>query len=362
MKSLPRILVLALSFCTAPAAWSQAFDKLIVDVSESAVIPMHQAQVAMGKRLRSAAEAFCESPDGEGLAALRDAYHGMADSYQPLQAMQIGPSSFALRASRAYFWPDDRNTTGRHLASLIASGDAGRLQPDRFREDSVAVQGLPALERLIFGDKVLESFQTEPFRCRIVLAIAANLHAMAQNTVAGWYEGDLPYLDVMRTAADGNAFYYDAAEAAADYLKLLHAQLEFVVVRKLDAVLGESAEQSKPRLADGWRSERVWRNIRLNLEGARRVYLGGEDYGFDDALAEAEGGKALDENIQAGFQSCIAQAGELEGEPHTVVLQTDRREAVVSLRRCVNELREIIAHDLTAAVGLPLGFNALDGD
>ena len=53
------------------------------------------------------------------------------------------------RGFRIQFWPDFRNKTGKQLSRVLAAKDRAALDEETFSRTSIAVQGLPALERLL---------------------------------------------------------------------------------------------------------------------------------------------------------------------------------------------------------------------
>src|SRR5205823_7679797 len=85
-----------------------------------------------------------------GFDEARDAYRRTADAWTEIEFVRYGPISDDFRVDRLNYWPERKNATARGLAALLTKEGSADLAPARFAENSVAVQGLPALERLLF--------------------------------------------------------------------------------------------------------------------------------------------------------------------------------------------------------------------
>src|SRR3546814_15047315 len=97
--------------------------------------------------------------------------------------LRFGPSLLFLRYDRIEFWPDKRGVVRRHLSQLLSGQDAEALQPRTFANGSVAVQGFPALERLLFDSD--DDTWAMPFGCDVVRAIGTNLKSIAAGPQIG---------------------------------------------------------------------------------------------------------------------------------------------------------------------------------
>src|SRR5690606_25872961 len=100
--------------------------------------------------------------------------------------------------------------------------------PGALAGQSVAVQGLTALEILIFDEKTPLGTGTDEaarYRCALAGAIAANMHAVAGEISAGW-TGDGGYRMKMLTPGSDNALYKGAGETVRGVAKALATGLE----------------------------------------------------------------------------------------------------------------------------------------
>ena len=88
---------------------------------------------------------------------------------QRVDFLRFGPMAQEGRYERFAFFPDVHGTGARQLRRFLATEDEALLKPGALREQSAAVQGLPALESLLFsGSKaLLDAEDAEPYRCAL---------------------------------------------------------------------------------------------------------------------------------------------------------------------------------------------------
>ncbi|WP_119459417.1 imelysin family protein [Rhodospirillaceae bacterium SYSU D60014] len=330
------------------------------------VIPRYERLADVTDQLAVTAGEVCAATDQPGIDALQAGYHESLDAWMGVQHIRFGPIELFLRSSRFAFWPDPRNTAGKQLGELIAARDRSAIIHQAFIRGSVAVQGFPALERLLFGDgavdALLASGEEAVYRCDLIAAIAENLKTMAADIVRDWRGGDVAYAEIVGHPGEENPYYHNGKEATLDLFQSLHAGMEIVADRKLAPPLGESAEDARPRLAESWRSERSLRNIRLNLVAAQQLYLGEGGFGFSAFLREVAGDPELDDLLRRAFDQTLATARGIDVPLDVAITDPAQRPAVERLAIETKALKQLIGDRLAAAIDIPMGFNSLDGD
>lgn len=273
------------------------------------------------------------------LDSLRAAYNEAADAWAGIEHVKFGPIYKEQRAERIAFWPDPRNATERGLGTLIAAGDEAGLAPEVFAKTSVAVQGLPAIERLLYREDGNPTSLDER-RCAIGKAIAANLAGIAHALHVEWTTpetGQLAILEAGSKSAEGAA----ADKAAATQMLTDLATLFMIVAdRKVAPLFGVKGKPPQPKAAEAWRSGRSRRNINLNLDAAEATAKSLAPFAPEESAAlvkrieDAEASLAQNEGNPPGF---AAFAG-------------------------VKVAQYVAIQQLPDALDVPLGFNSLDGD
>lgn len=341
-----------------------AYRRLNDALATGYVVPRYEALAKATASLDEAAKEFCGAPDRTRLVELRRRFGAASDAWQRIQHVRFGPVEYFSRSSRFAFWPDPRNSVGRALEDLLSKSDAASLEPKAFVQGNVAMQGFPALERLVFADgaekALMASDAPAARRCAVLQAITGNLSRMSADVHDEWIGGDRPFIKVIAAAGSFDSPYRHPREATLDFVKALHMAVELVADHKLVRPLGASAAAARPRLAEAWRSGRSLDNVRLDLAAAADLYNAPDS--FSTMVRDVVGDKALDDLLKRAFTQIAATAESIGPPLESAVGDPKRRPAVEQLVRETSALKSLIADRLTAAIGIPLGFNALDGD
>lgn len=347
------------------ASWSQAsaadpdFQALNAALVKDYVLPRYETFAETTAALDAALVEACADgrPTPEEAAP---AYHEAMDAWMAVQHLRFGPALLFLRYERVEFWPDKRGVVGRHLAQLLSEHDAAALEPKTFANGSVAVQGFPALERLLFDSE--DATWATPFGCDVVRAIGANLKSIAAGVLADWRDGEKAFAQVVLSANQGNKHYFDAKEAALDFAKSLRGALLLVQDFKLGRPLGKSPDSARGTRAESWRAGRSLRNILINLTAARALYEAGGDVSFSAITHVQPQGAELDETVRAALERLIAA---VEAQPASLVTALEAPEGWHKLDAIgveARQLLELLGGPLSEVLGLPMGFNSYDGD
>lgn len=346
--------IVALLLIAAPTVAAAAdAHKAALRVTDQFVIPKYETLARAAAAQEEAWRSFCSGrvePESKSVAV---AYHRVADAWAEAQIVKTGPIALFLRQERFYYWPEAHDATARALRTLIASNDPKALEPVTLAHDSVAGQGLPALERLLFDANVIAEAKAthRGKRCAVGHAIARNLNVIAGDTLKEWKEPN-----GVRAAIAANKSWRgmisDSNEAARLLLTDLVGVLQLIDDTKLLNVLGKDAASARPKLAEAWRSGRAARDIQLNLVAARDMTdLFARDLNKADR-AKLDG--VLNEAIRAA-KGLPADLGKAAADPK-------RRAKLEAARVAVKAALATVSRVLPAGLGLNLGFNALDGD
>jgi predicted lipoprotein len=350
-------ILLLLAAHTGRAVEAGTYTALNKAAIEQHILPRYDALVTATVALNEAAHAYCAAPTSRPLKDLQDAFGKAMDAWQDIQHVRFGPVDWFFRSQRFAFWPDPRNTIGKQMAELLSKHQSGSVDPELLAKGSVATQGLPALERLIFGDDAdkLKSGADSAYRCRYVEAIAINLAQMAKETRIAWRDGgDKAFAAVMQDSSKSDAPYREPQEATLELFKALYLAVELAADHKLARPLGAALKDARPRLAESWRSERSLRNIQRNIEAAQNLYM--------TAFAMAVPDKAVDAAIRDAFTTSLAAAGAVKPPLESTVQDKVARPQAEALAAELLALKKLLGERLPPAIDIPVGFNALDGD
>ncbi len=338
-----------------------AYARVNAALVENHVLPRYRRLVDDTGAFDDAVAAFCADPGAAGLDPVRARYHDTMDAWMAVQHLQFGPVDLLMRGYRFYFWPQSRGKVGGVVSELVAAGDDAALAPDRFGKASVAAQGLPAAEHLLYG-AAATAWDGTGHRCDVLAAVSGNMRRMAAGILADWRDGDAAFTRTVAAPGPDNPYYGTHQDATLAFFKDFHGGLQRIADVKLTPVVGGSIDAARPRAAESRLSDRALRNIVVNLRALRALYLGDGGPGLGD-LVRAHGGDAkLDPLMQKAFDLTIANARSIEVPLGDAVKDPATRPRAEKLKTQVAALTQIVKTRMATALGLGVGFNALDGD
>ena len=246
-----------------PTATEADYAHVVDQAVNKYIVPAYAAfDVATGQ-LAGAVEDFCAGPTPPKETAVRTDFGETVRAWAHVDFLHFGPMAQEGRYERFAFFPDVHGTGARQIRGFLVSEDEALLKPDALASQSAAVQGLPALESLLFvgNEALLQPAPPKPFRCALAVAVAKNMQAIADEALGGW-QGDKSWASLMEMPGADNPVYRTHAEAMTEILKAILTGLEQVRDQRLLAALGGSPESSKAaapptiRLA---RRSAIWR-------------------------------------------------------------------------------------------------------
>ncbi len=323
--------------------WKQ----LNLTATDEIIIPAYQNLSEATLSLSMESESFCSDRSADNLAKFKAAFYQSMDAWQAIQSVQFGPITYFNWNYRIQYWPDDRGTSGRQLTALIASADTSVLNSESFARQSVGIQGLPALERILFDEDSLNEFQTNDYLCELSQAIAANLNEISEGVSNRWID---EYRAIVLNPSE-SGFYENSEDLTIDYLKALQESIAKIRDLKLAPALGASYEAARIREAESWRSDYSLANIKVNLSNLQSLFAV-----FSSAFYPEDV-----ENIELAFSTLSETSMALPDSLSAALLNEVLYVEVKELHDEVDALHEALEKALKNT-DLYLGFNSLDGD
>lgn len=353
-------LAVALTLGGGPMAHAADYGAANAHIADHHIIPRYAELAAAAAALESAMGELCGLPGAATLEAARRAFHDTMDGWMAVEHVRIGPMESGLSRQRLYFWPDFRGRGARQLSRLLAGGDEARIVDGRLAADSVAVQGLPALEQLLF-DAAPADFGTAAaatFRCRLAAAIATNVAGITRAVHDGWTTGDPAFREVFVAPATVETHFLEPRQTTGELFQGLYESLKVVEQLKLRKPMGDDAKDADIRRFESWRSGRTGRNLAFNLAAMEALYTGGLARLLEDDAV----GRALDERMGNAFAAARTAIDLLVGRLPEAARTPEGHVELELAATYVAVLIQLTGGELAPAIGLTTGFNSLDGD
>ena len=317
---------------------------------------------------RAAAEAtrvgdLCWQADGDRLEAARAGFRDLVIAWSAVEQFRFGPARDRNRYERLFFWPDPRGRGLQQIQEIIASADPTATDVPTLREKSVAVQGLLALEFVLFGSGSEALSDTgdpaRSFRCRFGAAIAGAIAATAGEILTDWTKPD-GYAALMRAAGPDNPIYRSHGEAVQELIKAAREQLQLSRDLKIAHAIEDVPAKAQPKRAPFWRSDLTLPSIRANVDAVGK--LAGPE-GIGAALPKDEPWIVNELAFELREVENTLARVEARGGPWEHLLSDPESHADLSYSLIpLASAIALLESGYPDALGLITGFNSLDGD
>jgi predicted lipoprotein len=342
-----------------PTATEADYATVVDKAIDAYILPAYADLENATHDLIAQVEGYCLAPSAETQQALADGFARTVKAWAGVDFFRFGPMARDGRYERFAFWPDVHGTGARQLRRFLAEEDSALLEPGVLAEQSAAVQGLPALERLLYsGSKGLTNAGApDQYRCALAMAVARNMDEIASEALNGW-TGDESWASLMRAPGEQNPVYRTESEAMTEVLKAILTGIEQVRDQRLHAALGDSPDEARASRAP------------YNRSGQALAYLRASAQALND-FVEASGILKLTPKEQSWIaNSATFELGNLQralaalpGDDLAPALaDDDERQGLSYAMIVLASLRDLFQRQLGPAAGLTQGFNSLDGD
>ncbi|MEW6273045.1 MAG: imelysin family protein [Thermodesulfobacteriota bacterium] len=349
-----------------PGSRPERITLLLEELGNRVVVPRYAAMSRAFTALEEATSGFCAAPSSAGLGAARAAWRAAIGAWLEASIIQFGPIRDDNRRLRIEFWPDGNNNVRRSVQQILARDDA--LDAATLASQSVAGQGLPALEQLLFEPDadVLAAFTTEaraPRRCAYATAIAGNLQRIGAAVESEWRRSEGGWVDQLARAGRGSDAFPDRDAAVEEVVNSLVTVVEVTKNNRIgDPLGGDAVTEAKPFRAESFASGNSLANVVHAVRGLEAVYSGdGGFFGFDDYLRALESLR-LNREILDEMETVVELADAIPAPLAGAVQDEMLRPRVVELFDHATTLTRLLKNQLPQVMQVTVGFNENDGD
>jgi uncharacterized protein len=307
--------------------------------------------------LARAMHMLCQAPSQDELDAVRAEFSSTVDAWSVVEIIRFGPIAEDNRLERMLFWPDRKGIGLKQVHSALANKDPTAADPAQLAAKSVAMQGLGALEFVLYGEGAETlAGKNDPYRCAYGAAIAGNIEAIAANVSDAWNKPD-GFATLWANPGPQNALYRDGTEAVTELVGVFISELEMVRDVRLKGFLGANAEADKPKQAIYWRSGNTARSLSGNLSGMDALFRASQ---LGDALPPDA--RWMAESVHVQLVNGADTAASIRGPIDKTLADPELRKKFDYFELVTSSLTTLIGTRLTAEFGLTAGFSSLDGD
>ncbi|MFT7186350.1 MAG: putative lipoprotein [Pseudohongiellaceae bacterium] len=337
---------------------------LLKTITNVFVVPNHQNLSQAVTNLTSAMVGFCTNKNEKTYLSAQQAWQEAMKVWSSLSAINYGPIDENNISWRFQFWPDPINLVSRKFKSRL-SGRNKAITADELAAASIAIQGLNAIEFLLFDDSVGQApaFQAKPYLCDIALATTHNLLNYSKVLQVSW---ESTYAERWHISSGATRHNLDLKRQLENLYSGWVMSLDAIYKNKLSKPLGldekleKSSKMINPWLLESWRSRHSIQSIEASLISARRMYE--MDKGFSWYLTQKKSKNlALDKRIRHMFRKVFKRLEKITLSAYELI-QLEKTEQLESLTEEVATLYLMLKLDYAKAANINFRFNAHDGD
>ncbi len=341
---------------SALASPAMADGETISKATTNFVIPAYEQLALAADAMEKSMESLCAAQSPDGLTEAQSNFISLVNAWSEAEIIRFGPITIDNRLERILFWPDRKSIGLKQVQGALADRDPSATDAPQLAKKSVAMQGLGALEYVLFGTGS-ESLHApgDAYRCQYGLAVANNIDGITKAVFDAWRVPDGMAVQWSNAGPD-NPVYHNDDEAMTELFNVFVHGLEMTRDVRLKGFLGAEPADDKPKSAIYWRSGATIVSLSANLHGMRKMF---EASGLGGKLPQDSAWIA--ESINFEFNTANLMFDKAAG-PIVEVLKDDRRNTLPAVLLITSHLSELFGINLAATLGLTAGFSSLDGD
>lgn len=313
----------------------------------------HDSAAAMSATMKD----FCAAPTDAKLGDARTVFGATVSAWSNIEIVRVGPVLEGNRFERILFYPDRKSTGLKQVQAILAKPDESATDVSTLKDKSVAMQGLGALEFVLYGTgSDALTAKADSFRCRYGAAIAENVERIGGELVGEWDK-----LDGVQSAwkhpGPDNPVFRDGREAITALLGILVHGTETIRDQRIETFYTGTDKAPLPRQAIYWRSKNTFPSIRDNIEGLRALL---HQSGMVELLDPEV--RSVVSSIDFVLKSLARVDGGINPDVEAAVAAPDDRAKLDFLLLNSRDAILRLSNDFGGAIGLSAGFSFSDGD
>ena len=354
-------LAVVLAGLAAPAVAQSAIPNrtIIAGAIDGYIRPAFAQFDGAAAALESDVATLCATPSADALALAQTQFRSAAIAFSRVEFVRIGPLGVGDRLERLLFWPDRKGIALRQVQEALAGEDPTAASAGTLQKKSVAMQGLVALEYLLFGTGSEDlASRAGSYRCTYAAASTALIHGLAATLAAEWNDtGPAGAAEALLDPKPDAADYRTETEVLEKLAATMIHGTEAIRDQRISPIVSETTGKPKPRSALFWRSNLTAPALAANFAGLRDFFLAakypeaiGSDNAWvaDGAIFEFSNAARATAAIVDPMEQAVADSRQLQALRYLVVV--------------TQSLDTLLGQNLAAALGLSVGFSTLDGD
>ncbi len=338
-------------------------DSVVRSVISNSIQPAFAQFSQSAENAKLSVETLCRDANPAQLKQTQHDFRALVDRWSRAELFRFGPLMVDNRLERILFWPDRRSLGLRQVQSALFKKDQTVANLDTLQSKSVALQGLAALEYVLFGkgSQALENAGTDgSFRCRYGLTIAQNIAQIGQE-LANYWADENEYIKNWLAPSAANPLVRDNTEQLSIVLKIFGDGAEILNEQRLSPFIKTSQEAARPKSALFWRSNMSLPNIIAGIETLDKLL----EISNLDRLVSGNHNRELSA-VRFEFANAIralkSSYGDGERDLDSLLVDDDAYSELNYAGIVLHGLVDNLRGPIPTMFGIVTGFSSLDGD
>lgn len=285
---------------------------------------------------------FCNEKKSS-LNTLKNKYIDLLKYWTSVQHIRFGPIEDFNNYMRIQFWPDKRGVIQRQFNKVISQKLKEYTEFIDLGQKSVAIQGIPALERIIYEELDRKQNTESPFLCNYMISISKNLDTIFNYTYNIW-KNDAIFFE-----------YTDRKDLLNLFYSSVLSQLELIINHKL-TYFNEYNKKYDLKKLEFSRSAYSLNSIQNNLSSIYKFY----EVVINPLLEASKYSRVeeFDKEIKKAILSLKKIVGPIEHAENNEQMIRDIKNAQIQIK----QIYEKLLINISSHLSINIGFNKLDGD
>ena len=334
---------------------------LVSDLTNKMIRPNYQLLTDSSTAFQASVTTFCGSPSENGLMNMRDEWKRLMLRWQSASVIRMEPLEANDLGVKIASWPLGESILESRVDALLTGDETPN--EDLIKSGSVILQGLPALEYLLFGGAVDISLTdfigvNGVRRCEVI-SVVTNVVNENINTVNNLWLGG--FGDDVANPESNDGGFASSNLALDDLVNNLNTALEVILNDKLGFVLGGKFGDQNGELFESSRSGHSLENIVENVRTIREAFLLSDGVGVSLVLQD-KGFEQLNQQIVDELERLLLLLSEVQTPIVQSVNTVENYNKLVEVNQSVLALHRLFEEQLFNALDVTIDFNSQDGD
>lgn len=279
------------------------------------IIPSYQRLQTTTKNLHDHISILCKQPNQQNLLLLYQSFYDVVRAWSMIEWFRVGPITEQYRIERFLYYPDRKSRGLRQVKRALANGNSDILDIKKLQKMSVALQGLGALDYILFGK------------------------------------------DYNELLSKDNPLFRTDKEAMNVMLATIIHGLEAIRDVRVNAFLKATPKKDHPKSAIYRRSQATILSLIANIQGLESFFNNSQLELFLNKES-----RMLAHNIRFEFQQSLNTAKKLDAPIAESLKNPKKRKQLEYLRYTFDFLLNRFNNEFAVLSGLVTGFSFGDGD